>query len=254
MQILFFKAVITPLLLVAASLVVRRWGETVGGLLLGLPLTSGPISIFLTLDHGAAFATQATAGSLAATVAQVVFSVAYCRLAYKGWGISLVSACAAFIGVAAILQYCRMSNGLLFFLVIVGVMVALKIIPSKAGRTNSLPLPWWDLPLRAVIIASLVVCVTLYAGQLGPAMSGVLASIPFMAIIITVFAHRMSGDVAVTQLLKSMVKGLLGFGTFFYVLSATLTRWEPVLSYGTAIACLIVTQALTLFLQHSSAD
>ena len=69
---LVFKLVITPMLLLAATLAVRRWGEAIGGLLVGMPLTSGPISVFLALEHGSAFAAQATAGSLVATAAGCV--------------------------------------------------------------------------------------------------------------------------------------------------------------------------------------
>lgn len=84
MDLLAFKLVATPLLLLAASLAVRRWGESAGGFIVGLPLTSGPISLFLALERGPAFAQQATAGSLAATAAQAAFGLAYCALAPHG--------------------------------------------------------------------------------------------------------------------------------------------------------------------------
>ncbi|MEX5997204.1 hypothetical protein [Providencia hangzhouensis] len=47
MELFVFKVVITPLLLLTASLAARRWGESIGGLIVGLPLTSGPISFSL---------------------------------------------------------------------------------------------------------------------------------------------------------------------------------------------------------------
>ncbi len=49
MNLLLLKLVLSPLLLLMATLAVRRWGAAVGGLLVGLPLTSGPVSIFLAL-------------------------------------------------------------------------------------------------------------------------------------------------------------------------------------------------------------
>ncbi|MEX5931749.1 hypothetical protein AB6H26_19805 [Providencia hangzhouensis] len=48
MELFVFKVVITPLLLLTASLAARRWGESIGGLIVGLPLTSGPISSLLS--------------------------------------------------------------------------------------------------------------------------------------------------------------------------------------------------------------
>ena len=50
MDLLALKLTFAPILLAAATLAVRRWGEIVGGLLVGLPLTSGPISVFLALE------------------------------------------------------------------------------------------------------------------------------------------------------------------------------------------------------------
>ncbi|HET7343490.1 MAG TPA: hypothetical protein VFL90_18640, partial [Methylomirabilota bacterium] len=57
--ILLLKLAATPLLIAGASLAGRRWGPAVGGWLVGLPLTSGPVAVFLALEHGAAFAAAA---------------------------------------------------------------------------------------------------------------------------------------------------------------------------------------------------
>jgi hypothetical protein len=46
-QLLLIKLLLTPLLMIAISWAARRWGPGIGGLLAGLPLTSGPISISL---------------------------------------------------------------------------------------------------------------------------------------------------------------------------------------------------------------
>jgi len=46
MGTLALKLTITPFLILAASLASRRWGEAVGGWLVGLPLTSGPVAFF----------------------------------------------------------------------------------------------------------------------------------------------------------------------------------------------------------------
>jgi len=61
MNLLIAKVIVTPLLVLAASLAGRRWGESIAGWLVGLPLTSGPVAVFLTLEHGPKFAAQAAA-------------------------------------------------------------------------------------------------------------------------------------------------------------------------------------------------
>jgi hypothetical protein len=247
MHLLVFKLVVTPLLLLAASIAVRRWGEAIGGLLVGLPLTSAPISVFLTLEHGPAFAAQATAGSLVATAAQALLCVVYCRLATLGWTIALAGASATFAVVAALLQWSALPENGLFFVAILAVALALNVIPVKAARTGRLVPPWWDLPLRMVLIAGLVVSVTLIAPEVGPKASGVFASFPFMAMILTVFAHRMIGHTAAQQLLRGMLAGLLGFAAFFYVLSLTLMRLNVFAAYGGALLCTLAIQAVSLY-------
>jgi hypothetical protein len=101
---LVLKLVLTPLLIAAASLAGRRWGPAVGGWFVGLPLTSGPIALFLALDHGPRFAAAAAVGSLAGALAEVAFCVAYAATARAGWPAALTAATLAFAAVAALLQ------------------------------------------------------------------------------------------------------------------------------------------------------
>jgi hypothetical protein len=101
---LVLKLVVTPLLIAAASLAGRRWGQAVGGWLVGLPLTSGPVAFFLALDHGVAFAAAAASGSLAGAVAEAGFGLAYAWSARRGWPAALAAACVVFALIAAALQ------------------------------------------------------------------------------------------------------------------------------------------------------
>lgn len=61
---LALKITLTPLLIAAASFAQRRWGGAVGGLIAGLPLTSAPVSVFLALEHGPAFAAHAATATM----------------------------------------------------------------------------------------------------------------------------------------------------------------------------------------------
>jgi hypothetical protein len=247
MDLLVFKLVVTPLLLLAATAATRRWGEMLGGFLVGLPLTSGPISVFLALEHGPAFAVQATSGSLVATAAQAGFCAVYCSLATLGWPLALAGACATFSIAAGLLHWSALPQTSLFFVALVTIALALNLIPRTEARSGTLESPWWDLPARMVLIAALVVGVTLVAPYVGPGVSGVLASFPFMAIILTIFAHRMSGHVAAQQVMRGMVAGLSGFAAFFYVLSLALMRVSLPAAYGGAIFCALAIQTVSLY-------
>ncbi|SAL67399.1 Short-chain dehydrogenase/reductase SDR [Caballeronia udeis] len=122
-----------------------------------------------------------------------------------------------------------------------------KLIPNKATRNGKLDPPWWDLPLRMVLIAGLVIGVTLIAPYVGPEASGVLASFPFMVIILAVFTHRMIGPAATQQLMRGVVVALPRFAAFFYVPGLTLTKLNLPAAYGGAILCTFAIQAVCLY-------
>ena len=76
--ILLLKLLLTPTLLGLVSLAGRRWGPAVSGWIIGLPLTSGPVSLFLAIDHGTAFASRAAEGSLLGLISLAAFCLTYC--------------------------------------------------------------------------------------------------------------------------------------------------------------------------------
>ncbi len=55
--------------MVAGSPAGRRWDLAIGGWIVGLPPTSGPVAAVLAAERGPEFAAQASAGSIAGVVA-----------------------------------------------------------------------------------------------------------------------------------------------------------------------------------------
>src|SRR5437762_10944083 len=90
------KLVLTPSLIAFATLLGRRLGQSFAGWLVGFPFTSGPVSLFLALEHGTDFAAAAAVGSIASVVAQGAFALAYAHSAMRGWVKALAAAMAAF--------------------------------------------------------------------------------------------------------------------------------------------------------------
>src|SRR5512132_4421333 len=128
---LVLKLVLTPLLIAAASLAGRRWGPAVGGWFVGLPLTSGPIALFLALDHGAGFAAAAAVGSLAGALAEAAFCLAYAAAAPTGWPGALAAATVAFALVAALLQAAALPLALAAVAALAALVVALTLMPRR---------------------------------------------------------------------------------------------------------------------------
>src|SRR5919201_6413921 len=105
MNTLLLKLIVTPVLIGAASLAGRRWGETLSGWFIGLPLTSGPVCWFLALEQRTGFAAAAARGCLAGAAAEAGFCLAYGVAARSaGWLYSIAAGTFAFAASAALLQ------------------------------------------------------------------------------------------------------------------------------------------------------
>ena len=104
---LFFllKIAVPPVLVAAMSLAARRWGPTVGGLLMGLPWMTGPILFFLALDKGVEFAVTACTGIQLGVIGIYAFILAYVATSVVArWPVCLVAATVAFAAVAWLVQ------------------------------------------------------------------------------------------------------------------------------------------------------
>lgn len=214
---------------------------------MGLPLTSGPVALFLALDHGPGFAASAAAGSLAGALAEIAFCLAYGGFARHGWPVAVLAASAAFAAAAAVVQHATLAPAVLAAAVVVALAAALSLLPRGHGGPAPAPPPRWDLPARMAITTALVVGITGAAATLGPRLSGVLASFPVYATILTVFAHRAGAGPAV-QVLRGLLLGLFAYAGFFVVLGALIERVGIPAAFGLATATAVAIQAASLAL------
>ena len=70
-HLLIIKLILTPLLMWLVSYASRKWGTAFGGLLSGLPLTSGPVSIYLMIEQGRGFAAESAVSSLGSVLVSI---------------------------------------------------------------------------------------------------------------------------------------------------------------------------------------
>ena len=132
MNLLLTKLILTPLVILAALWVARRWGDAFGGWLAGLPLTSAPVAAFLAIEHGPAFAAAASAGSVAAVASQASFCMAYTAASRRGWQRGALLGAVGFAGSAAIVQALELPPTALFGLSAVLLSLARLAMP-RAG-------------------------------------------------------------------------------------------------------------------------
>ncbi|HXL18784.1 MAG TPA: hypothetical protein VN961_14825, partial [Streptosporangiaceae bacterium] len=137
MSSLLLKVFVTPVLIGAATLAGRRWGDRLSGWLVGLPLTSGPVVFFLAIEQGSVFATRAALAVLLGTISQAAFALVYARTAVRtGWAAATLAGCAAFA--LATIGFQRISLPALpaFALVTGSLILAILLMPRSRPATD----------------------------------------------------------------------------------------------------------------------
>ncbi|HEX9478600.1 MAG TPA: hypothetical protein VGA90_07550 [Methylomirabilota bacterium] len=248
MDNLALKLVLTPALIGTATLAGRRWGQSVGGWLVGLPLTTGPVAFFIALDHGTAFAAAAVVGSLVGAVAEAAFSVAYGWSATRSaWLPALLAGSAAYAVTAAILQPLALGPAALSGLVVAALALSLRLMPAVGGGAAPAVPPAWDLPARMVLATAVVLALTALAPRLGARWSGLLATYPLFAAILTAFGHRVQGADAALRVLRGLLFGLFSFAAFCLVLAVGLVPLGIAGAFAAAIAVALLVQGIALW-------
>ncbi|HLI13534.1 MAG TPA: hypothetical protein VKY65_18225 [Alphaproteobacteria bacterium] len=254
MDIFILKLVLTPLLIGGASLAVRRWGQGVGGWLVGLPLTSGPVAFFLALEHGTGYAASAALGSLSGVMAEASFCLGYGWAATRaGWPLAFLAGSVTFAAATILLQ--MLTLGLLdaFLGAIMCLVVILRLMPSGRESVILAPPPRWDIPGRMIVATALIFGLTSAATALGPRLSGILATFPIFAGTLAVFAHHLQGPRAAFSVLRGLLLGLFSFAGFFPVLAILIERGGIALAFVAASLVSLLIQGVTLWVVRREA-
>jgi hypothetical protein len=251
MNTLLLKLILTPALIGTASLAGRRWGHSISGWLIALPLTTGPITFFLALTHGPSFAASAATGTVAGGLSQAIFVLTYARLAPRlKWLPTLTAACLAFALITALLN--QFTFGLLptYVAVLLGFLIALRLLPGKSSSailSEALP-SRWDIPMRMSIATVFVVLITGIAANLGPRLTGLVAPFPIFTATLAAFAHHQYGSEAVLSVLRGLLMGLFSFASFFFTLALLLEGAGIAIAFTAAIGVVLILQSIALWL------
>ncbi len=246
-MILALKLFLTPLFIASVSLAGRRWGPAVSGWLIGLPLTSGPVSLILAAQNGLDFAARTAIGNLGGQASVCLFCLAYSYAAQRlGWLPAAVLASLAFL--LSVFVWNLFSLALLpsFLLLLLAIALILRLIPRYPAVVQTSRLPAWDLPARMAIAAAFVFLLTTFAARLGPQLSGLLSPFPVFAVILAAFTHQQQGGQAAARLLRGYVFGSLGYACFFLVVGTLLPAWGILWTYLLATILAVGLNAFTM--------
>jgi hypothetical protein len=192
-----------------------------------LPVSTGPVYVFLALDHGAQFISDSALMSVASTTAIVAF-VAVHAIAAQRFGTlhSLVLATLAWLGVALLLQLrdWRFAEVCVLFVGAFGAAIVGLRRYAAVGEAPRMPRTRYDLALRAGLVAGVVLGATAASNVLGPSVTGVLATYPVVFTSLILILQPRCGGPFTAAMLVNGLKGLLGFGLALVVLHLAAAR------------------------------
>ena len=176
------RMAITAAFVVTASIITERSGPVIGALIATLPISAGPSYVFLALDHDAAFIAEGALASLPINAATIFLGLTYVVLAQRHSAlVSCLSAVAVWIVLASIIRSLQWT--LLGGLIVNAIAFAICVPLLRHYRHVKMPLitrRWYDIPLRASLVATLVATVVTASGWVGPKISGIIALFPIV--------------------------------------------------------------------------
>jgi hypothetical protein len=120
-------------------------------------------------------------------------------------------------------------------------------MPRGAPGAAPVAAPRWDLPARMVLATTVVLVLTALAPRLGARWSGLLATYPLFAAILTAFGHRLQGAGAAIGVLRGLLFGLFSFAGFCLVLALGLVPLGIAGAFAVAIAVALLAQGISLW-------
>ena len=248
------KLLLTPSIVVIATLAGRRFGRSASGWLIGLPLTSGPVTAFFAVEHGTHFAARAALGSLGGAIAEVGFCIGYAAVARRaGWPYAVVAGSLSFAAVAAAVEALPFdvrpaSVTLLAVAAALSLLGGLALAPPVrfAAPTVQPARSRWELAARAATATVFLLALTGLATTLGPRLSGLLAVYPLYSVVLAAFTQRLDGAAGAVQVLRGLLVGLFSFVLFYASLAGALTAVGTAGAFALATGLALFTQALSL--------
>lgn len=214
-----------PTVVALVTVVSQKWGNSIGGILAGLPWVAGPIILFIALEQGLDFAVNSIPGVMVGIIGWSFFCVVYVLVGRRYN--ALVSVLAGYLAYTLVgvllnpaIDYLNVYQwfALSLLVLFLGLFFFPKVPVQHSFSVKKLK---FEIPLRMIIITLFVITITFLAERLGPTWSGILTPFPVMTTVLAIFTHYTQGIYQVRKVYMGLFTGSLGFA-FFLFLQAVL--------------------------------
>jgi hypothetical protein len=235
---LALRMAIAAAFVVTASVITERSGPVIGALVATLPISAGPSYVFLALDHDAAFIAEGALASLPINAATIFLGLTYVVLAQRqSAAVSCLGAVAVWIALASAVRtiHWSLAGGL------IANAVAFAICVPLFDRFRHVRMPlitrrWYDVPLRALLVATLVATVVTLSGWVGPKASGMIALFPVVFTSMMLILHPRIGGPPTAAVIANSGWGLMGLGIAIAVLHVAALQFGSAVGLSLALA------------------
>ena len=207
--LLGLKLFLAPFFVWVISVLQGKYNARMGGLFLGLPLTTGPFLLIVGIQEGRSFAKTAAHGVLVGQLSLIVFCLAYAYAASRfKWRRSIAIATVAVWFSGYIFNLINFSNLGVILTVLFTWAIALALFPKYEKPTDKVTAPKWELPVRLITAALLILVLTAAANILGSRVSGALSTYPTIISVLGSFSHRRNGPKHLIATLHALIQAL----------------------------------------------
>jgi hypothetical protein len=252
---ILIELLVAPALVAISTLVARRWGSRVGGVVSAFPAIVGPVLLIVALAHGEAFAARAAEGTLLGLLSLAAFALAYGRLASGGHGWRVCAAAgwlaAALAALLAGAVFGGAGSPVGLLVATAGLALACRALPAVASKPATeratLVARRRAIPARMASAALLVALLSAAAGALGAVAGGMLAALPVLACVLAVFTHREHGSAQAIALLRGMLAGMASFVLFCQVIAVAIVPYGIAPAFAAATGVALAVQAIAVY-------
>ncbi len=232
------KMILTAAVVVGASVVAERSGPLLGGVIISLPISSGPGTFFLALQESDRFIADSVLYTLAMSAAIAVFLIVYPRLAVRyGATVSVGGAILVWAAVGFLVQFLPLQLWSALALTLAAFTAAiwcprpagLRPPPRRVGISKT------ELVGRALITGAIIATVVTISTLIGPRATGILMAFPTAFTAIAFIMHRRHGGSAAAATLLASTFGMMSFVAYLVTLYLLIMPLGAMPALGVAL-------------------
>ena len=205
--LLLLKITLGPIMVALAYFLGRTKGHGIGGRLIGLPITTGPFILIVSLQEGSSFGKAAAHGVILGQIALASYCWIYTYISPKmHWLPALLVATISVLTVGFVTTESTLSTTQALVILTLLWLLEMRFWPNVSLNKIFTENPPWELPARIIVTLVIFIGLSALAPHLGAKISGALSTYPVIASVIAAFNHKRYGPQATMATLRGLME------------------------------------------------